>query len=305
MNTKLCQICQIPYPILAGPMHSVTMAPFVIAVSKSGGLGCLATAGIKDRTLFNDQVSRIRDQTNASFAVNVAWAVPGSKKVLEWCLESNISIVISSAGMPTEGMEKLKKSGVKILQMVANVDQAKKAENMGVDALIAKGWEAGGMNSTNAVSTFALVPQVVDAVSIPVVAAGGIADGRGLAAALALGAGGILMGTRFLATQECPIHNSFKELLMSTSDISTHSYHSSNFTIRFLQNKYAESLKPDDEIWSKLTPLNEPCEKDDLLISIGQISGLVNDIIPVTEFVQKMIRHYKSVTASLPRLEEL
>lgn len=296
---RLCQLFKIPYPILAGPMHSITMAPFVIAVSKAGGLGCLATAGIKDRILFNDQINEIRGQTNAPFAVNIAWTVPGSEKVLEWCLENNIAIVISSAGMPRDGLEKIKKSGAKIMQMVGNVAQAKKAEAIGVDVVIAKGWESGGMNAGNAVSSLALIPQVVDAVSIPVVAAGGIADGRGLAAAFALGAEGILMGTRFLATQECPIHDSLKEFLISTSDIGTYSHDFSSFSVRFLRSKRVESLKPDAEIWSIVPSMKEKYETEDIVLGAGQISGLIKEIVPVTEVIQEMIRQYKDVAAKL------
>jgi len=296
---KICEICGIRYPILAGPMRGVSVSPLVEAVSNAGGLGCLATAGIKDRSYFKEQISKIRQNTNAPFAVNIAWTMPDSDKALEWCIEEHIDIFILSAGLPEDKLKRLRKSGSRIFQVIASVSQARKAETLGVDGVIAKDWESGGINASNAVAGFPLIPQVVDAVSIPVVAAGGIADGRGLAAAFALGAEGVLLGTRLLATVECPMHVCYKEHLIAASDTDTRAHDFSRFSARLLRSKREESLKPDDDIWNVLRPLDQKCAIDDTILAAGQVAGLIKDIVPVKKVIEDMIQQYKDTISRL------
>lgn len=219
------------------------------AFSEAGGLGCLASSGLTEEE-FRRQIVLIRKKTDLSFAINIVWITPNAEKIVRWSIEENIGIVISSAGHSEKGLDRMKLAGIKVFQVVANVAQALRAEALGVDGIIAKGFESGGLNALNAVATLPLIPQMADAVSIPVIAAGGIGDGRGFAAALALGAEGILMGTRFLVTPECPIHDNLKNATIGTRDTDTVSLNFPFFSIRFCKNERAVELKDhlfDDE----------------------------------------------------------
>jgi enoyl-[acyl-carrier protein] reductase II len=296
---RILKLCGIKYPILAGPMAGISLYPLVTAVSKAGGLGCLATHGIKSRDQFKEEVNKIRTDTDAPFAVNIAWVIPGSEEIMKLCLEEKISLVISSAGMPEKGLKILKGAGIKILQIIANVSQARKAEDLGVDAVIAKSWESAGLNAVNAIASFPLIPQVVDALAIPVVAAGGIADGRGLAAAFSLGAEGVLMGTRFLVTNECPIHDIYKNSLVSATDVGTRMHIYSKYCIRFMRSKYEESLNMREVDWDDMRRFDQECEIDDVLMSSGQITGLITKVVSVNAVIEDIMKQYKSTVSRL------
>jgi enoyl-[acyl-carrier protein] reductase II len=177
-NSRICQLCGIKYPLFLGPMMKISTATMVSAFSEAGGLGCLASAGMQEN-VFRDQIQKIRQQTDAPFAVNIPWTVPNSGDILRWCLEEDVEIIISSAGSPAKGLERVKSANKRVFQVVSNISQAKRAETLDLDGIITKGFESGGLNSLEAIATLPLVPMVVDSVSIPVIAAGGIGDGRG------------------------------------------------------------------------------------------------------------------------------
>ena len=292
----------IRYPILAGPMRGITLAPFTAAVSEAGALGCLAAAGIDRKEAFQEQVRDIRRRTGAPFAVNIAWVAPGAESILEWCLEERIEAVVSSAGMPVPGVARLKEAGVKVLQLVANVAQARNAEALGADAVIAKGWESGGLNALQAVATMPLVPQVVDAVSLPVIAAGGIGDGRGLAAALALGAQGALMGTRLLVARECPIHEGYKKALIAADDLGSRSISFPRFSARFLESAGLGVLAGGELDWRRLRPLDEECPDDEMILGAGQIVGLIREQSSVREIIEQVVEEFRNAAASMGRM---
>jgi enoyl-[acyl-carrier protein] reductase II len=296
MNSRICEICKIKYPVLLGPMAKITSGRVVAIFSQSGGLGCLATADISEQE-FRAEVALIRSQTDRPFAVNIAWPTPNAHKIVQWSIEENIDVVISSAGLNKEGLEKSQRAGIKVFQVVGSVAQAARAEQLGVHGVIAKGFESGGLNAPNAVGTLALVPQIVDAVSIPVVAAGGIGDGRGFAAALALGAEGILMGTRFLATNECPISEKYKRALIDAKDIDTVSLDLRSFSARFLRNKKViavkDQLKGDESPWKVVTLQGRGDDIDGELLGAGQIAGLVRECLPVKEIIEELMRDVK------------
>jgi len=305
MNFRICQMCNIKYPIFLGPMMQISKAPLVAAFSEAGGLGCLATSGISEEE-FHNQISLIRMKTDLPFAINIAWAVPNAEKIVHWSIEDNVGIVIFSAGFSEKGLERIKSAGGKAFQVVANVAQALKAEELGVDGIIAKGFESGGLNSLNAVAILPLVPQVVDAVSIPVIAAGGIGDGRGFTAALALGAEGILIGTRFLVTQESPIHDNYKNALIGATDTDTVSLNFPAFSMRFWKNKRAKGLKDNfidvESLWKLAGELSEGTNIQRGLLGAGQIAGLIKTCPSVKEAIEEMIVGFEMTVRRLQTL---
>lgn len=308
MNFRICKICNIKYPILLGPMLYISKAPLVVAFSEAGGLGCLAASGMSEKE-FHEQIGLIRRQTDLPFAINIAWATPNSEKILQWGIGDNIGIFISSAGLPRKNLDRIKSAGGKVFQVVANVAQASKAEAIGVDGVIAKGFESGGVNSLNAIATLPLVPQIVDAVSIPVIAAGGIGDGRGLAAALALGAEGVLIGTRFLVTRECPIHDNFKNALMNAIDTETISLNFPDFGVRLWKNKRAVELVVDPKVqdlpWEMDPEVMQGGDTERILLGAGQIVGLVKTCISVQKTIDRIISEYEMTVRRLQNLTSL
>lgn len=285
-------------------MH-ISKAPLVVAFSEAGGLGCLATSGMSEKE-FHEQIGLIRRQTDFPFAINIAWATPNAEKILQWGLEDNIGIFISSAGLPGKNLERIKSAGGKVFQVVANVTQASRAEAIGVDGIIAKGFESGGVNSLNAIATLPLVPQIVDAVSIPVIAAGGIGDGRGLAAALALGADGVLIGTRFLVTGECPIHDNFKNALRNAIDTETISLNFPDFSVRLWKNKRAMELKDgimgEDLFWKLAAEISQESNIQRGILAAGQVVGLVGRLSPVNKVIEEMIIGFEMAVSRLQTL---
>jgi enoyl-[acyl-carrier protein] reductase II len=305
MNFRICQICNIKYPIFLGPMMHISKAPLVVAFSEAGGLGCLATSGMSEKE-FHEQTGLIRRQTDLPFAINIAWATPNAENILQWGIGDNIGIFISSAGLPGKNLERIKSAGGKVFQVVANVAQALKAEAIGVDGVIAKGFESGGLNSLNAVATLPLIPQVVDAVSIPVIAAGGIGDGRGFAAALALGAEGVLIGTRFLVTYESPIHDNYKNALIGATDTETVSLNFPVFSIRLWKNERVMELKDgnidEDLFWELTAEISQESNIQRGILAAGQIAGLVKGFSPVNEVIKEIIIGFEMAVNRLQTL---
>lgn len=309
MDFRICQICNIRYPIFLGPMLRISKAPLVAAFSKAGGLGCLASSGMSKEE-FHKQVAIIREETDLPFAINIPWPTPNSQDIVEWSIDENIGIVVSSAGFSKKGLKRLKSAGCAVFQVVANVAQALKAESLGVDGVIAKGFESGGLNAPNAIALLPLIPQVVDAVTIPVIAAGGIGDGRGLTAALALGAEGVLMGTKILTTNECQVHDNYKNALIQANDTDTVSIDLPTFSARFLKNRRVMELKDslvgNESIWEIVMEAGLGTNPEKELLGAGQIAGLVKMRSPVDSVIEGIIRDFsmtvkrlKSMTSAL------
>ena len=214
-------LLDIQWPIIQGGMGNISNAPLTSAISEAGGLG---TIGVGTRTPEEVQeiILEVKEKTNKPFALNIPITVTNYlKEMLDLAITHQIPVVSLSAGNPGPYIPFLHEHGIKVIVVVASVKHAQKAEKAGADLLVAEGYEAAGINSDLEITTFSLIPQIANAVSIPVVAAGGIADGRGLAAALALGASGVQMGIRFIATQEAPMHASYKQMLVDASDTET------------------------------------------------------------------------------------
>ena len=218
LKTKLCELLDIEHPILQGGMAWVADAHLAAAVSNAGGLGIIAAMNANGAQL-RQQIHLAKEMTNKPFGVNVMLMSPYVEEAAAVICEEKIPVVTTGAGNPTRFMAAWKEAGCKVIPVVPSAALAKMVERRGATAVIAEGGESGG--HIGELNTMALVPQVCDAVSIPVIAAGGIADGRGLAAALMLGACGVQMGTRFIVADECTAHDNFKEKIIAAKDIDT------------------------------------------------------------------------------------
>ncbi len=215
MNTKICDLLGIEYPVIQGGMAWVATAELAAAVSNGGGLGLIAAGGAPAEVV-REQIRKCRELTDKPFGVNVMLMSPFSEEVMQVVIEEKVAVVATGAGNPGKYIPALKEAGIKILPVVASVAMAKKMEKDGVDGIIAEGTEAGG--HIGEITTMCLIPQIVDAVEIPVVAAGGIADNRGAVAAFALGADGIQVGTRFICSEECIAHQNYKDAVLKAKD---------------------------------------------------------------------------------------
>ncbi len=223
LSTRLCELLGIKYPIIQGGLAYLALAELCVAVSEAGGLGQITAATFPDAEALRAEIRRARALTAKPFAVNFAMGHRTLESYIDVALEEGIRAVSITGGNPEPYMKYIdaRVSGVRKVILVAGVRAAQKAESLGADAVIAVGYDGGGHLGRDDIGTLALVPRVVDAVKIPVVASGGIMDARGLVAALALGAEGIEMGTRFVAVQECRAHPAYKQLLMASTEMDT------------------------------------------------------------------------------------
>lgn len=236
----LCELLGIDYPVVQGGMAWVANACLAAAVSNAGGLGLVA-AGSMNAELLRREIKLTREQTDRPFGVNIMLMNPEVDALAEVVREEKVPVVTTGAGSPGKYIQAWKDTGMKVIPVVASVAYAKRMEKLGADAVVAEGTEAGG--HIGDLTTMVLVPQIVDAVGIPVIAAGGIADGRGVAAALMLGARGVQVGTRFLACNECCIHENYKQLVVKARDIDTLvTGRSGGHPVRTLKNRFARRL---------------------------------------------------------------
>lgn len=215
MSTRLCELFGIKYPVIQGGMAWVATAELAAAVSNGGGLGLIAAGGAP-ANIVREQIKKCRELTDKPFGVNIMLMSPFADEVMQAVIEEKVAVVTTGAGNPGKYMSALKDAGIKVCPVVASVAMAKKMEKDGADAVVAEGTEAGG--HIGELTTMVLVPQVVDAVNIPVIAAGGFADKRGMIAALALGAEGIQVGTRFICSDECMAHENYKNAVLKAKD---------------------------------------------------------------------------------------
>jgi enoyl-[acyl-carrier protein] reductase II len=304
----ITSVLGIKYPIIQGGMGNISNAILTAAVSEAGGLGTIG-AGTMPAEEVEQIIVETKSRTSKPFSVNVALSVsPNAVEILRLAVKHKVQVVTLSAGNPAPFIPKLKEAGIKVITVVASVKQAKKAEDAGTDIIVAEGYEAAGINSNLETTTLALIPQIVAQVSKPVVAAGGIGDGKGLAAMLALGASGVQMGTRFIATKEAPFHDNYKQKLLQASDHETVIVGRSVGRIRrLLKTSYAGKLLEAEkqgitpEEFAALT--TEEIHKKGALegneekgfMNGGQVSGLVSDIPSVQELLERMLEEAKDV----------
>lgn len=315
-KTRICQLFAIEYPIIQGGMGWVSTAELAAAVSEAGGLGMVAsyTAGGEENMEENlrQQIRRARSLTSKPFGVNVSLTFPQPQALMDVALEEGIRIFTTAGGNPALYTRYLKENGAKVMHPVFSTRQAKRAEEAGVDAVIASGVDAGGMLSADELSTMVLVPQVVSSVQVPVVAAGGIADVRGFVAALALGAEGVQMGTRFIATQECIVHPNFKEAIIKARDTDTVvTSRKSKMLARIIKNDLAakiaeleDSGKTVEEVLGfigigrlRMAAVEGNIQEGSLMCSSAV--GLINETLSVKEVIQSIVDGYDEVVNRL------
>ncbi len=295
MKNRVTELFKIKYPIALGGMAGVTDAKLAAAVSEAGGLGTIAGATESAESL-TTEIRRLRDITKLPFAVNIPLMAPQAKDLIQVVIESRVPVVITAAGSPAIFTAALKQAGSRVVHVIPCVDAAKKAEEAGVDAVIAEGFESGGFASPFEIGTLALIPQVVDAVRIPVLAAGGVVDARGYAACRILGADGVSVGTAFLATVECTkIGSAWREQILSARDVSTKIMGRGIAPLRMLVNRWTEKLETlilegvtKKDIMKFIFSGNPP-RSEDGPFPCGQAVGLVGRIRTVKEVMEDFV----------------
>ncbi|PYZ94850.1 2-nitropropane dioxygenase [Salipaludibacillus keqinensis] len=314
---ELVKILNIELPFIQGGMGNVSHASLAIAVSEAGGLGTIG-AGTLPPKVIKEMIAEIRAKTNKPYAVNVPLSVqPHLEEVISLLIEYQVPVVSLSAGNPAPFIQPLKEAKSKVMCVVANHKQALKAEAAGADIIIAEGYEAAGINSTEELTTFTLIPKITSVVNIPVVAAGGIGNGKGFLAALALGAQGVQLGTRLIATQEANVHENYKAALCDAEFNDTVIVGRPYQKIRrILKTPYADKLiELEKQEMNKATHLKKTDETHHILgaiegkldqghINAGQISSLIEDIPTVSELFNRMIQEststFKGISSFLP-----
>ncbi len=298
-KTEICDLLNIEAPILQGGMAWVATAELAAAVSNAGGLGVVA-AGNAPAAIVEEQITKARELTDKPFGVNIMLLSPFIDEVVEVVHRQKVSVVTTGAGNPGKYMAYLKEYGAKIIPVVPSVAFAKRMERAGSDAIIVEGTEAGG--HIGELTTMALVPQAAQSVSIPVIAAGGIADGRGFLAALSLGAKGVQIGTRFVCSTECIAHNAYKEMLVKAGDRdAVVTARSTGHPVRVLKNRFVKELLAMEKEGIGLEELEQlgagklriavqDGNIQDGSVMAGQIAGLVSDIRPCKEIISTILQ---------------
>lgn len=298
MKTRITELLGIEYPIIQGGMAWVAEHSLAAAVSEAGGLGLIGGANAPGEVV-REEIRKAREITKKPFGVNVMLMSPHADDVARVVVEEGVKVVTTGAGNPEKYIDMWKEAGVKVIPVVASVAMAKRIERMGADAVVAEGMESGG--HIGELTTMTLVPQIVDAVSIPVIAAGGIADGRGIAAAFMLGAEAVQMGTRFVVAKESTVHENYKQRLIKASDIdSTVTGRSHGHPIRCLRNQMTrEYLKLEKEGKSfeeleylTLGALRKAVQEGDIkngTVMAGQIAGMIDREMTCKEMIEEMM----------------
>ncbi len=311
-NFGICELLGIKYPIIQGGMAWLGTFELVSAVSNAGGLGIIGSGDAPPDWL-RRQIRSTKENTDKPFGVNIMLMSPFVKENLQIIIEEQVKIVTFGGGNPGSYIPALKEAGIKSLPVVSSVALARRLERLGADAIIAEGMESGG--HIGETTTMALVPQVVQSVKLPVIAAGGIADGHGLIAALALGAQGVQMGTRFICSQECIAHPKFKEQIVQATDRSTVvTGESTGHPVRCLENRLTREFRTREKAGAsveeletfgrgrlKLGIIDGNIEEGSLMA--GQIAGLIKDIKPVKEIIESIMAEAEEIIDSLYRFK--
>jgi enoyl-[acyl-carrier protein] reductase II len=310
VQTRVTGLFDIRYPIIQAGMVWAAGSRLAVAVSEAGGLGMIGAGSMKP-DLLREQIRKAKSATTCPFAVNIPLARGDAGDLVRVVIEEQVRIVFTSSGHPLKFTGELKKQGCTVVHVIAAVKHARKAVEAGCDAVVAEGFEAGGHNGVDEITTLALVPQVADAISIPILAAGGIADGRGLAAALALGADGVQVGTRFAVTVESSAHENYKQAVIRAGDGDTVLTLKKLAPVRMIRTPFAlKALQAErdgasrEELESLLGRRREMMgifegNLEEGEFEAGQSSGLVKEILPAGEVVRRMMEQYHAVVHRL------
>ncbi len=310
MKQKITELFNIQYPIVQGGMIWVSGYKLASAVSNAGGLGLIGAGSMYPEVL-REHIQKCKKATDKPFGVNVPMLYPDIKRIMEIIVEEGVKIVFTSAGNPKTWTSYLKDKGITVVHVVSSLKFALKSEAAGVDAVVCEGFEAGGHNGRDETTTFTLIPLVKEQVKIPVIAAGGIGTGRGMLAAMVLGADGVQVGSRFAATQESSAHINFKKAIVDVKEGGTSLTLKELAPVRLIKNKFYQEVQ---ELYAQNPSVEElkellgrarakkgmfegDLEKGEL--EIGQVSGLIHEIISAKEVVLEMVTEYETVKLNL------
>ena len=301
MRTRITELLGIEHPIFQAAMSwASSSAPLVVAVSNAGGMGVLAAGPLRPDD-FSGILETIRSGTRKPFGVNIPLNNPRAGELLEIAFQKRIPVMVASQGGPREHLARFRSIGAKWLHVVASVEHAKKAEVAGVDALVVDGAEAGGHPPPSEVGTLVLVRRVVKSVKLPVVASGGIADGAGIAAMLALGADAVQLGTRFIATPEASVHEAYKRAVLQADVHETTLVGRGGLPIRLLKNAFSMKYEAAErkgappaelEALYRASSLKQAALEGDIewgKVEAGQSAGLVDEILPAAEVMRRLV----------------
>jgi len=301
---KITNLFNIKYPIIQGGMIWNSGYKLASAVSNAGGLGLIGAGSMYPEVL-REHIQKCKLATNKPFGVNVPMLYPNVEEIMKILVDEKVKIVFTSAGNPKTWTKYLKDNGIIVVHVVSSTKFALKAQEAGVDAVVAEGFEAGGHNGREETTTLTLIPMVAQQISIPLIAAGGIATGRGMMAAMVLGADAVQMGTRFAASIESSAHQNFKQTILETNEGDTQLTLKELAPVRLIKNKFYNDLQ---DLYSKC-PTKENLEEllgkrrakkgmfeGDLIegeLEIGQIAGIIHEILPVDKIIQKIIIEFE------------
>ena len=302
-NNKITKLFGIKYPIIQGGMIWCSGWELASAVSNAGGLGLIG-GGSMPPDLFREHIQKCKKATDKPFGVNITLLYPYSEEQVKIVIEEKVPIVFTSAGNPKKYTSILKEQGIKVVHVTANLKFALKSQEAGVDAIVAEGFEAGGHNGREETTTMVLIPQIAKEINLPLIAAGGIATGSGMLAAIALGADGVQIGSRFVATNEASAHDGFKQKIIEAKEGDTKLQLKQLVSVRLLDNEFSDRITQMQNAGATIEELSTALGKGraklgmfdgDLQegeLEIGQVSALIDEVMPVGEVVEEIVGEY-------------
>jgi len=313
VQNKITELFSISHPIVQGGMIWVSGWRLASAVSNSGGLGLIGAGSMYPEVL-REHILKCKKATTNPFGVNVPMLYPNIEEIIQIIIDEGVKIVFTSAGNPKTHTARLKEKGITVVHVVSSVKFALKAQDAGVDAVVAEGFEAGGHNGREETTTFTLIPMVKEKLKIPLIAAGGISNGRGMLAAMVLGADGVQVGSRFAASEESSAHHNFKEMIVKANEGDTLLTLKELAPVRLLKNSFFDELmelyktKPSKQELLDLlgrARAKKGMFEGDLVdgeLEIGQISGLINEIKPAAEIIEDMVSEFEKMKLNIQNL---
>ena len=311
---KITQLFKIKYPIIQAGMIWNSGYKLASAVSNAGGLGLIGAGSMYPEVL-REHLQKCKKTTDKPFGVNVPMLYPNIEEIINIIVEEGVKIVFTSAGNPKTWTSYLKEKGITVVHVVSSSVFALKAQDAGVDAVVAEGFEAGGHNGREETTTFTLIPMVKEKIKIPLIAAGGIATGRGMLAAMVLGADGVQVGSRFAASVESSAHENFKNKIIETKEGETQLTLKELAPVRLIKNKFYEDVQ---QLYAKCPTKEELAtllgrarakhgmfegDLDEGELEIGQISGLIHDIKPATDIILEMIADFNQARKEVDKFD--
>ena len=303
MKTRVTQLYNIDFPIIQGGMIWNSSWRLAAAVSNAGGLGLIGAASMYPDVL-KMHIQKCKEATSLPFGVNVPLLYPDIDKIIKIIIENEVKIVFTSAGNPSIWTKTLKQHGIKVAHVVSSAKFARKAENSGVDAVVAEGFEAGGHNGREETTTLCLVPEVVDSIEIPVIAAGGISSGKSMLATFALGAEGVQMGSRFAASEEASGHENFKNEILSLKEGGTKLSMKKYIPVRMIKNSFYKKIQIAEDNGASIEELKSILGRarakmgmfegdiDEGELEIGQVASQIKEIKPAGDIVLDIVRQF-------------